>query len=434
MALNTVVIDKREFVGNLFWQALARPRDLKKEAIEIAKKNECDLYLVRSCDGIAQAGLAHSQDGYKAKHASFAASIAKGIHDAGLVIDGQRQKVTTWIGAFDLGGDKWAFVAVRDNAIMPTGDVFGERSHVLDLLEQNYGLGGWAAVVGAPELSSSFHNFVPGGAIDFLPKSTKGSVRIPREVVLTPLKFSFSIKTAVKVIAALTLIGGAISGYVMWQKEIERQEREAAIERARAEMAAQQKIAAAGAQLPHPWASIPLPIDLAEACEAGLVIYSPGGWGMSSYSCGESAVTYAFDRGASTIANLKAAMPEANIDKMGDKASLRRGIKYSTMADEALLKADDVSLDFLNTIQQLRLPVKLSEELPPPPKQPLPGEQIINKQEPPKPEWRTFSFEVGPTKLAPSIIASEISRPGIRLKQVTYRDGVWTLTGAIYAR
>lgn len=434
MAMNSVIIDKREFVGNLFWQALARPRDLKKEAAELASRNDCDMYLVRSCDGIAQAGLASIKDGYKASHASFAAAIAKGIHDAGLVVEGSRQKVQTWIGAFDLGDGIWAYVAVRDNAIMPTGDIFGSKEQVLDVLEQNYGLGGWSAVVGSPELEASFHNFVPGQPADFLPQNSKGSIKIGRELYLTPLKFQVSKKVIAKAIAAIILVAGSTLGYLEWKKEMERQEREAAIERARAEMAAQQKLAAAGAQLPHPWASLPMPNDFADACEAGLVIFSPGGWLLSAYNCNESGIVYGFDRGASTIDNLKSAIPEANFDRSGDRASLKRGVKYSTLSDEALERADEVTLKFLNTLQQLRLQVKLNEELPPPPKQPLPGEQLINKPELPKPDWRTFGFEIGPTKIAPSIIASAILQPGLRLKQVTYRDGVWTLTGAIYAR
>ena len=422
---------KTTFVMGLFWQALAKPRELKKEALEIAERNDCNLYLIRAIDGIAQTGLASSSSGYAQGSVSLAAAIASGIGEKGLVINGGRVRASSWMGAFDLGNSQWAFVAVRDNAIMPTGDVLGSKEQVIDLLEQNYGLGGWSAVVGSEEIGARFHNFVGATINDFLPVKGNGQIKVDQNLVLKSIVF----KVNKRIVLACTLlslaIAGAGFGFHKWKEARDQREREEAMERVRAALAAKQPIPT---KLAHPWASIPLPRDVVEACEGGAVILTPGGWKLTGYNCTSSDIKYAFKRGRSTISWLLEVLPEAKVDGTGETASLVRPLRFIEKTDEALLPAEPMKLDILDSGQKIGVKVEITEELPPPPKQKLPGEQLLSTQEEPKPEWRTFNFKFGPTKIQPSVVIGTMERPGMRITQIVKHEGQWLLTGAFYAR
>ena len=423
---------KTTFAMGLFWQALAKPRELKKEALELAARHECDLYLVRAVEGIAQTALASSKSGYASGQVSFAAVVAASIKARGLTINGQRNSAPSWLGAFDLGNGKWAFIAVRDNAIMPTGDFLGEKHEVIDMLEQNYGLGAWNAVVGAPEIGDTYHNFVEASFEDFLPRNKRGQVKFDNASLLASTKLRISKRTGlIAACGALVIAAGGI-GYAQWKSYQEEKEREEAIARVRAAMAANKTVESA--EIPHPWASAPLAGDMAEACEAGFVHLAPGGWKLSGYSCTDATISYAFDRSGSTISWLKEILPDAKVDGTGEKATLTRVVSYREKRDEALESAESLRLDLLNTAQHLGLKIEIAEEVPPPPKQSLPGEQLIAKPEAPKPDWRTFNIKVGPTTMKPTAVTAAIHRSGLRFQKIVKHEGQWLLSGAIYAR
>src|SRR5687768_9872945 len=125
MALHITQIDKHKFVCGLFWQALSRPRELVKEAKDLARKIDSDLMVLRIDHTAAQAGFAHSRDGIRKGAYSLAAVISKTLAVEGAYYDGERQPVHNWLGAFKLGDGKWAYFAVRDASFLPNGDFAG---------------------------------------------------------------------------------------------------------------------------------------------------------------------------------------------------------------------------------------------------------------------------------------------------------------------
>ena len=59
MALNVLQIGRHRFVSGLFWQSLSRRRELAKEALELAKKLNFDMLIVRIDRDTAEAGFAN---------------------------------------------------------------------------------------------------------------------------------------------------------------------------------------------------------------------------------------------------------------------------------------------------------------------------------------------------------------------------------------
>ena len=172
-------------------------------------------------------------------------------------------------------------------------------------------------------------------------------------------------------------------------------------------------------------------MDLAEACEAGMVVYRPGGWKQTGFTCTGAAISYEFSRGKSVISNLIEVMPEARVDNSGDKAVLTRQLKFAELRDEQTVPATPLTLDVQNSMQRLGVRVAVQEEPPPQPKQPLPGEKPVQQ---PMPDWKTIRFEIGPTALPPTTIAEAINKPGVRIKQIVKQDNKWLIVGAMYAR
>ena len=217
---------KTTFAHGLFWQSLSKPRELKKEALELAVRNKDDLYLIRSSDGIAQTALANSVAGYAPGQVSFAATLAAGVQAKGLKIYGEHIPTASWMGLFNLGNDKWAFVAVRDNAIMPSGDFLGTFQEAYERLDQNYGLGSWSAVIGTPEIEGQYHNFITATYEDFIPASKNGKIKVDSKLTLRGTKFK--VKKAY-IIAAVVLgisVLGSTFAYMQWKEAKEQRERE----------------------------------------------------------------------------------------------------------------------------------------------------------------------------------------------------------------
>lgn len=428
-------VGNKTLVGGLFWQSLTRPRELKKEAAELAKKNKFDLFLIRQGAGVAQTGLAHTDDGFTPGMVSLAAIVAQRISDTGLVLDGVSTRAHNWIGALELPDQRWAYLAVRDDAIMPTGDFVGTKEEVFDLLEQNYGLAGWTAVVGTQGLDEHrYHNFVSTTFEEFLNLDKRGNPRISSDMSLRPFKFSVSIKTILMGFFGMALVVGAIAGWMYWKQEKEAQNLRAAMEAARQETLAKERLLAANSVLPHPWASTPLAEDMAAACESGMALMAPAGWRSSGIVCTTSGITYSLDRADSTVGQLRDAESTAQIDQIGDKAVLTRGVKFRVMRDEPLGKAGELKEQLLDTNQRIGIPMKTLLVPLPEPKKPLPGETIAGANEPLKPDWQTYSVVVGPTGFSPTVIATNLDVPGFRFDKIMFKEGEWTYEGFLYAR
>jgi hypothetical protein len=54
------------------------------------------------------------------------------------------------------------------------------------------------------------------------------------------------------------------------------------------------------------------------------------------------------------------------------------------------------------------------------------------RNEPPKPDWKSFNFTLDAGGVSPVDIARILSRPGIRIEKLIYRAGAWSIEGVMY--
>ncbi|MGZ3240127.1 MAG: type 4b pilus protein PilO2 [Burkholderiaceae bacterium] len=431
MSIHITQIGKHRFVCGLFWQSLSRPRELLKEAAELARKIDSDLMVLRKDHATAQAGFAHTRDGVRRTMFSLGAAVSKTMAIEGANYDGQKQPAHNWLGAFKLPDGMWAYFAVRDANFLPNGDFAGTKEEILDRLHGDYGLGGWNVVIGDAELEEyGFHNFNAKRIEDLVPHKKNGQIKMHKWWGMRQVESTISWqKTAV--IASLSLLAAA-GGYTYWQhyqiKKAEEQ-RERAIEAARQKMLGN----AAPSALPHPWLSMPLPLLTTTTCVTKLTHITAGGWLLDNYTCTNQGINYSWSRQDSTINFLLAQVPKAIIDLAGNKASLAESLQLATGSNETLLDYKNIVEPLVSRLQLMGISPKIVK-VPtpaPPPQSAFPGTQ---PQEPPRPDWQVFTFAFNTGGLPPTEVATILSQPGVRLNKLSYHSGDWSIEGVIYAK
>lgn len=427
MATHITQIGKHKFVCGLFWQSLSRPRELQREARELAKRVDADLLVLRKDQSMAQAGYANSKDGARRGMYSLAAIVSKTLAVEGAQYDGRRQPVHNWLAAFRLPDDTWAYFAVRDANFLPNGDFAGSKEEVLERLHGDYGLGGWNVVIGDPELEENgFHNFSAKRIEELLPRNKKGSVRIHNWSALVQVEHGIRWKPLAATAAAIALVGGA--GFAYWKFDQNKKAEAARLAALEAERQRQLGNEAASA-IPHPWPAKPLPVPVAEACMERMQTFSPGGWSLDEYVCSGTEVRYSWSRGSSTIDFLTAQVPQAVVDISGNKASLIDRLSLKSGKDEALLPTKEVLQPILSQLQLMGVDARVSNVPAPPPPPPARGQKPL-----PRPDWQTFRILMNAAGVPPTEIAEILSQPGVRLEKLAYREGVWSIEGVIYAK
>jgi hypothetical protein len=433
MSIYITQIEKHRFVCGLFWQSLSRPRELKKEAIDLAKKIDFDLLVLRKDQTTAQAGFAQSRDGARRTLYSLAAAVAKTLALDGAHYDGRQQPVHKWLGAFKLPDGKWAYFAVRDANFLPNGDFAGTKEEVLERLHGDYGLGGWNVVIGDASLEEfGFHNFNAKRIEDLLPHTRSGQLRVFSWWALRPTKRKITWQP-VAMLGFFALVVLSFVGAAYWQKYQQKKQEE---EQQRAIEAARQKMLgnSAPSLLPHPWADKPAPQLAVQTCVDQFSHVAVGGWQLDEFVCTADQASYSWSRQNSTIDLLLGQIPEAVVDLTGDKATYSTRLILGKGRDEALLGQKELLEPVLSQLQLLRLSPTVTfvpPPPPPPPKSSLPG---AGKNELPQPDWKTFSFSLNAGGLPPVEVATILSQPGIRVDKLVYRGGAWSIEGVMYAK
>lgn len=433
MAIHITQIGKHRFICGLFWQSLSRPRELKKEAKDLAKKIDSDLMVLIRDHATAQAGFAHTRDGARKMTYSLAAAISKTLSEEGGYYDGRIQPVHDWLGAFKLPDGMWAYFAVRDANFLPNGDFAGTKEDVLDRLHGDYGLGGWNMVVGDAELEEyGFHNFNARRIEELVPHKKNGQVKVQRGWALHPVDGEMAPKAiAAGVALTILLAGGGAAYWHHLQKKKEEEERERAIEAARRKMLAN----SAPSALPRPWPDKPRPLAAARACLDKFTHITPGGWHLDAYECTGNQARYTWSRQQSAISLLLAQVPGASVDVSGDKASYSESLQLAPSMDDTLPAYKDVVEPLVSSLQLLRLAPKVAKVAlpppPPPPRKAIPG---ITKKAPPRPDWQTFSFTLSTGGMSPVEVATILDQPGVRLEKIVYKGGAWSMEGVMYAK
>lgn len=429
MSQNTVKLGKHTFVGGLTWVALSRPRELKKEALQSIRKFEGDCYVLRQGVGTAQVGIGSAKEGAAAKQISFAAAIATAVGTRDNLLPGKSTRLNDWLGVFELPGDDcYAFVAVRDGAILPTGDFIGSFDEAVERLEHNYGVGGWAAIFGSERVGTvGYHNFVQISTDDLLGLKNGSLAKASTYAVR-------SVKANLK---PTMLIGGVLAAVIVavagW-KVYERERAAAEFARVQAELAALQGAPQTTRLVEYEqrWIVQPGPADFLNACVENHTNQAPGGWRLMSYACDAAQSEAVFNRNGSTVRLLKAAIGDVDIDNTGSTAMLRRALRHMEHRSEDLLLWEPIRIGMMAEMQAMGIQFNFGEARMPDPPAILPEEQ--NRVELVPPFWREHRFSIGPTPIAPRSLVGVIERPGVRINKVVFQDQNWTYEGIIYAK
>ena len=421
MTIHIVQIEKHKFVCGLFWQSLSRPRELWKEARALAAKVDSDLLVIRRDQMVAQAGYARSSDGARRGHYSLAAILSKTIALEGAEYDGRRQPVHNWLGAFKLPDGMWMYCAVRDANFLPNGDFAGTREAVLDKLLSDYGLGGWNVVIGDPELEAhGFHNFCAKSVEQLIPHTKRGRIRTHRWWGLVPVQSRMSWKKIAAAAVAVALL--ATIGLVYWKRYQHKKEEEE-YQRAMETIRLQKLMQQATAVVPPVWPAQPLPSELARACMDKFTLIAPGGWQLTDFQCTVDTVSYVWSRGDSGVRHLLRDVPQATISLTGEKATYSEALTVKTGQNEELIPANTLLSALLSRFQALDIvlglaPVSLA---------PAGSNGAL-------PTWQTYSLSARLGALMPLSVADRLEQPGVRLEQLSYRNGEWSIKGVAYAK
>jgi hypothetical protein len=424
MAIYITQIEKHRFVCGLFWQSLSRPRELVREARDLAKKIDSDLFVLRKDQSTAQAGFAHTRDGVRRGVFSLGAVVSKTLAVEGAYYDGEQQPVHNWLAAFKLPDGHWAYFAVRDANFLPNGDFAGTKEEVLERLHGDYGLGGWNVVIGDAELAEyGFHNFNAKRIEDLIPHKKDGTIRTYGWWAMNQV--SARIPWRAVAVASVAVLAVAVAGISYWQhyqKKQEEQRRDAAIEAARQKML--------GAAPPTvPWSGTSMPQAMARACVDKLQYFTPGGWSLDEYLCTPNQAAHSWSRQGSTIAFLHEQVPGAVVDLSGEKAGFTENLKTETGKAEAILSQKELLEPLVSELQLMGVSPKISkaQSLGQPPA-PVAGQPAV------QPDWQMFSFTVNTQGIEPMEIATVLNRPGVRIQKMLYRHGDWSIEGVMYAK
>jgi hypothetical protein len=421
MAIHILQIEKYRFVCGLFWQSLSRPRELQKEARELARKIDSDLLVLRSDHSTAQAGFAHSGEGAKRGMFSLGAIVSKTLAIEGAYYDGEQQRVHNWLAALKLPDGHWAYFAVRDANFLPNGDFAGTKEQVLERLHGDYGLGGWNVVIGDPELADyGFHNFEARSIESLIPHRKDGRIRPHRWWGLQPLNTR---RPQWPVVAAGVLALAVAAGLYWQHKRREQAERE--LEQAIAAARLKMQHPPAPAAPPPPWGDKPAPRLVAGACVERFGQLAPGGWQLDDYVCSADQVRYSWSRQGSTVAMLLAQVPGAEIALGGERASRVEPLQLARTAPEALLNYTELMEPIVSQLQLMGVPFTMANATPKPA---VPGAPQL------APAWRAVSFKIEAGGLPPLTVAAVLDKPGVRIDQLVFHGGHWSIEGVMYVK
>ena len=414
--VHIVELGKLRFVSGLFWQTLTEPRQAAAEARRVGKSMNFDLCVLKKRP-VPQAGYGAREDGAERGMLSLAAAIEQGVREAG--ISGN------WLGAFRLENDAYAYVAVRDDAILPESDFAGSDDAVRGRMEQDFGIGGWD-IVFAPA-SWGFSSSEERSAAQFLP-SSGGRIRVQKAWALEPLERKAPI---VQVTAALGAAALATGGLAYW-KHVKDEQARAAAGATRTALSSSRPNSTAAQAGPPPWVASPRPREFISGCMRGIGgrLYGSGGWKLSNVNCTASGLHFAWERSRSTIPSLKRAVPDARVDMTGEKAELTRPLPGMNPAgDERLLADQEAVAALASPFQASGIEIHISGSTTP---LRLPGAEQKQAAQ----DWKAMRFSIT-SKLDPLSLAPFLDVPGARITRIsaTGTSSIdWNVEGDLYAR
>lgn len=401
--------------------------------------------------GQIQAGFTEKVPGADGKRA---AQTMRGMYSLSASLAGVLGD--NWIGAFDLGDGRYAFVAVHNGGIMPGRDgVYDENTARQELSTS------WSDIVGnGSDASKDIQVYAPahwefGGEEksldDLLP--VKG---LKKEYKLSPLVFGFTKKQMITLaLSVLALIGALWGANLLWERHkdaaaaAERQQNEEKDRRGRLDAEAK-----ARAAMVRPWEGVPSARDVIAGCIKTLDNAPPdiAGWSSTQAECHIDqtghrnndvvVVTYQRD-GLTTLVDFRNTIQAMGgrgvFTENGEEAKVPMRVLLAmprTVSEQDLPDASD-QLDALYVLQQ-SVPkdwIKVEPKLQPwvPPTSALPG----TEQKPPT--WKHYEITIT-TKLMPDMVFDGFMSNGVWIETVAAAvdkptaSVVWTIKGNLYVR
>jgi len=386
-----IQIDNRRWVVGMTWSSfedVPSKAELKDDAERLNASWSC----VRIGESAIQAGFCAPID--NAKRPSKLYSLAAMLADS---------REQPWLGIFKISEGVWWYIAVRDgHAILPDGDVIGGEDEIHTIRECHSGYTDWKYIDGDIAQLRDLINDV-------------GAKPTPIRALYESY---FSLLPLVSTIVLLSVIGGG--GYFWWHKKQQEHERQVAMAKMRAQLAASQSVASA----PSPLLSTPQPNSWLAAC-ANIISTLPlsqNGWALDQVSCSTASVVVHWVRkDGATVA----AKPTGNLTPQGDIVDQEIPLVglERTGSDNAV-KLPDAKLALRAWAQTAGFILAMTEQAPPPL---LPGAKPNPDVPPPPPQANiTLDISISPFGLDLSKI------PGLRLTSLSSTGTGWRLEGVLY--
>lgn len=276
-----VEVHGKTFVSGLLWKPLRSARNYMREAKDIGKQQNMEMVAIRR-GKVLQAGFAKKLDraprGAKQQSMrsmfSLAASLAGSLGD-------------NWIGAFDLGDGRYAFIAVHQGGIIPGKDLVAPRDEVVALFRETLADFNTekteVRVIVSDALEPVFGGEVQSLAELLNPKALKPEYRLkPLTLGLTGRQLGFAFAT-VAAIAGGAIGTNAYFSHKAQQEEDEKAEKMRKLTDLRAKATLEQALAA----IVRPWQRLPSVPEFTRACAEAWTHFPADveGWTFTSGTC-----------------------------------------------------------------------------------------------------------------------------------------------------
>lgn len=395
-----IQIGKRRWLAGMTWSSF-EDAPSQDELEEDAQRLEASWVCVRIGESAVQAGFCAPLDNAKAPVKLFSL--------AAMLADSREQP---WLGIFKIEEGLWWYVAVRDgHAILPDGDVIGGEAEIHAARDRHSGYADWKYIEGD---ISRLEEFI--GEVDAKPTRVR-----PLTGGTSPL--------VLPVVVGAVILSLAAGGWWWWDqvKKHEEQERQVAMAKIRAQLAA----GTAATLAASPLLTTPEPNEWLRAC-AGVIRPLPlssNGWALSSVSCSTGAVSVHWVRGAgATVANKPEGVLAADGESVDQSIALT-GLQVAGKNDGTDLPSAKLAL--LAWAQAAAFNLYWMGAAPIPT---LPGatpDANRNKSGgPPRPPQAEFQIDV---QISPFSVDFS-SLHGLRLTSLKSTNSGWHLEGTLYAR
>lgn len=387
---NVIQIGKRRWLAGMTWASYEDTPD-KDELRDDAKRLNSTWSAVRIGEDCIQAGFCSAVDG---------ANVGKLYSLAAMLADSRKQP---WLGIFKIEEDLWWYIAVRDgHAILPDGDVLGDRDEIYAAREKHSGYTDWNYVEGDRALLQ-----------DLIKDIDESPTRI-KSLEGIPLKHKLLVGAGV-----VALAGSAVGGYWWYQDAKQREE----MERMRQQLA--KVVPEVKPVASTPATTFPLATALLHACGKAVTLpISQYGWLIDNVSCTVNSATAVWARKDGATVDFR---PEGELSADGQKVTQTIDLRLTQQSADDRIPLSEAWDQLLAWSQAAGFTATATVAATDKNASTLPG---ANPDTAPVPTEKnvTISVNVSPFDLD----LSEI--PGLRLTAIKMSASGWDLTGVLYGR